>query len=494
MPTIFPNLPVEPAPNENFNVAGYSFVGTNGDRRTSLRAIANTVQNIAIVPLANVTGLQAALDAKLAKANNLSDVANAAAAFNEIKQPASNTVTGVVELADDGESTAGLAVQANDSRLSNSRTPTAHAASHAANGSDAVTLSISQVTSLQASLDAKLAKANNLADVANAAAAFDAIKQNASTSATGVVQLAPSGNAQAGLVVQANDARLSDNRTPNAHAASHANGASDALNILSLAGFLPNNTAFLCANGTFAVPPTGNGNGGGGGGNVNAVATLTANQVVLGNGGTDVKPLGSHGTAGRALVSAGGTLPPVFDLVNLASAVTGVANVASGGTGNATLTANALLAGNGTANVREIPPGTSGNILKSNGTAWASAAQTLRVLGLTLDGAGANINTGVKGYVRCPFAGTITKWTLLSTNIGNVVVDLWRDTYANFPPNVSDTITASAKPNLSSSNKAEATTLTGWNTTVLAGDVFGFNVDSVANITRVILELEIQPS
>jgi hypothetical protein len=59
-------------------------------------------------------------------AANLSDVASAATSFANIKQSATTSATGVVELATEGESAAGLAVQANDSRLSNARTPLAH--------------------------------------------------------------------------------------------------------------------------------------------------------------------------------------------------------------------------------------------------------------------------------------------------------------------------------------------------------------------------------
>jgi hypothetical protein len=51
---------------------------------------------------------------------------------------ASTTTKGAVELATDGESAAGLAVQANDSRLSNSRTPTAHASTHVTGGTDKI--------------------------------------------------------------------------------------------------------------------------------------------------------------------------------------------------------------------------------------------------------------------------------------------------------------------------------------------------------------------
>ena len=48
--------------------------------------------------------------------------------------------------------------------------------------------------------------------------------------------------------------------------------------------------------------------------------------------------------------------------------------VAAGGTGLATLTANNVLIGNGTSNVSFVAPGSSGNVLTSNGSAWASAA------------------------------------------------------------------------------------------------------------------------
>ena len=48
--------------------------------------------------------------------------------------------------------------------------------------------------------------------------------------------------------------------------------------------------------------------------------------------------------------------------------------VAQGGTGLATLTSNNLLVGNGTGNVTFIAPGTTGNVLTSNGTTFSSAA------------------------------------------------------------------------------------------------------------------------
>jgi hypothetical protein len=49
-------------------------------------------------------------------------------------------------------------------------------------------------------------------------------------------------------------------------------------------------------------------------------------------------------------------------------------SAANGGTGLATLTANNVLLGNGIATVQLVAPGVSGNLLTSNGTTWASAA------------------------------------------------------------------------------------------------------------------------
>jgi hypothetical protein len=55
----------------------------------------------------------------------------------------------------------------------------------------------------------------------------------------------------------------------------------------------------------------------------------------------------------------------------LAANVTPVAN---GGTGSATLTANNVLLGNGTSALQVVAPGTTGNVLTSDGTTWGSAA------------------------------------------------------------------------------------------------------------------------
>jgi len=77
---------------------------------------------------------------------------------------ASTTAKGVVELATDGESASGLAVQSNDGRLTNARTPTAHAASHT-NGTDDIQDATASVKGLATA--AQITKLDGIATNAN---------------------------------------------------------------------------------------------------------------------------------------------------------------------------------------------------------------------------------------------------------------------------------------------------------------------------------------
>jgi hypothetical protein len=64
----------------------------------------------------------------------------------------------------------------------------------------------------------------------------------------------------------------------------------------------------------------------------------------------------------------GGTITGITDLA-----------VADGGTGASSFTANNVLLGNGTSSFQTVAPGSSGNLLASNGTTWASTAVSLGI-------------------------------------------------------------------------------------------------------------------
>lgn len=100
------------------------------------------------------------------------------------------------------------------------------------------------------------------------------------------------------------------------------------------------------------------------------------------------------------------------------------------------------------------------------------------------------IQSGFQFFVPLDHTGSWTGYTLTAKESGSIVLDLWRDTYANFPPTVADTITASAKPTLSSQQKSQATSLPTWTPGFSVGDVLGVNVDSASTLTQVTLALK----
>ena len=127
-------------------------------------------------------------------------------------------------------------------------------------------------------------------------------------------------------------------------------------------------------------------------------ASFTANTVLLGNGTSAFQTV-APGTSGNVLTSNGttwaSTTPGVGGTVTSISfsggttglgatgspisttgtiTLNGTLSAANGGTGQTSLTANNVLLGNGTSAVQTVAPGSSGNVLTSNGTTWVSAA------------------------------------------------------------------------------------------------------------------------
>lgn len=112
-------------------------------------------------------------------------------------------------------------------------------------------------------------------------------------------------------------------------------------------------------------------------------------------------------------------------------------------------------------------------------------------LSFVIDGGGSPPATGVAGDIEIPFNCTISAVTLLADQSGSIVVDIWKDTYANYPPTDADSITAAAVPTINAATKGQDNTLTGWTTAITAGDILRFNVDSVATITKVTISLKL---
>jgi microcystin-dependent protein len=74
--------------------------------------------------------------------------------------------------------------------------------------------------------------------------------------------------------------------------------------------------------------------------------------------------------------------------------------VSSGGTGAYTLTANNVILGNGTSAVQFVAPGSSGNVLTSNGTTWTSATPVVFVTGMIILWSGSIVSIP-SGWALC---------------------------------------------------------------------------------------------
>lgn len=125
-----------------------------------------------------------------------------------------------------------------------------------------------------------------------------------------------------------------------------------------------------------------------------------------------------------------------------------------------------------------------------NGVGTSGTANNTRSLNFNADNNGTVLSTGVKGYLNVPFDCTIDSWTIVANETGSIVIDVWKDSYANFPPTVADTITGSEKPTISSAQTGQDNSLTTWTTSLSAGDVLAFVIDSVTDITNVSLSIK----
>jgi hypothetical protein len=132
-----------------------------------------------------------------------------------------------------------------------------------------------------------------------------------------------------------------------------------------------------------------------------------------------------------------------------------------------------------------LTPDLNGNVnLQANGTAISRTAAVQYVI----DGSGSAPSVGAKGQITLPTGFNITGVYLTSDVAGSCVLDIKTCTNAGFPGSLTS-ITASAKPTLSSAQFYSDTTLTGWTKAIAALNQLQFVVNSASTLTRINITL-----
>lgn len=145
--------------------------------------------------------------------------------------------------------------------------------------------------------------------------------------------------------------------------------------------------------------------------------------------------------------------------------------------------------GNSIASLTGDITATSSSASETGVTATLASNLKTGSFGVTVDGVTGVVQVGTVGYVVMPYAGTITGWSITANAVGSIQFDIWKA--ANAIPTVANTQIplAANRPKLTAAQYVNSTTLTGWTTTFLANDVYGFYVDSASTIKNATLTI-----
>ncbi len=181
-----------------------------------------------------------------------------------------------------------------------------------------------------------------------------------------------------------------------------------------------------------ATPVTINGTSFDGSANI-SFSTNTVNALSFNNGGTgDVSGTTFNGSAAKTIsYNTIGAAPTIgsASITTLGTIATGTWNataitVAKGGTGATTLTANAVLLGNGISAVNAVAPSTNGNVLTSNGTTWVSSTPSTTLIREIADEFSATTSQTSFTLTQTPSANSKVKMYINGVRISNAAYSM----------------------------------------------------------------------
>lgn len=123
--------------------------------------------------------------------------------------------------------------------------------------------------------------------------------------------------------------------------------------------------------------------------------------------------------------------------------------------------------------------------------ALANTADLTRTINYVVDNGSVAMTTGKKGYLTIDVTGEIESYILISSEVGNLEVDIKKSTFSDFPNTSS--ICGGNFPSLSGTNKSSDVNLSGWSKTLNAGDILEYEVINTSTaITRFSIALKVK--
>lgn len=172
------------------------------------------------------------------------------------------------------------------------------------------------------------------------------------------------------------------------------------------------------------------------GGTISAVSpTFTGTPVApTAAGGTNTTQVATTAFVTGAVSAATGSLGTMStqnanNVAITGGSITGITDlaVADGGTGRSSLTANAVVVGNGTSGVNTVSPGSAGNLLVSNGSAWTSN---------TLASSGVKLGLGITGEIWNNVTGSRNSGQAYTNSRAYPIMVSATGSFANGSPNL----------------------------------------------------------
>ena len=122
--------------------------------------------------------------------------------------------------------------------------------------------------------------------------------------------------------------------------------------------------------------------------------------------------------------------------------------------------------------------------------ALAAAADLTRTVNYVIDSGSLPMQPGDKGKLTIDVTGLIENIRVLSDQTGDIVLEIEKCTFADYP-NFSS-ITGGSRVQLTNSDKYFDDVLNNWTTTIGAGDILRFTVVSVNNIRKLLISLKLK--